>query len=51
MPCWNGLTTIRQPFAELGEAAMTLLVNHLTRADIKVPTTRLMPELIVRQTT
>jgi DNA-binding LacI/PurR family transcriptional regulator len=48
---WNGLTTIRQPFAELGEAAMTLLVNHLTRADIKVPTTRLQPELIVRQTT
>ena len=48
---WNNLTTIRQPFEELGEAAMTLLVNHLTRADIKVPTTRLAPELVVRQTT
>lgn len=46
-----GLTSIAQPFGELGESAMSLLVNHLTDAGIKVPSRRLLPVLKVRKTT
>ncbi len=42
------LTTIAQPFAALGEIAMSLLLNDLVKADIPIDRARLKPRLIVR---
>ena len=45
-----GLTTIAQPFEELGKAAMSMLANRLTGADIPVEKI-IKPQLKIRLTT
>ena len=45
------LTSVNQPFRQLGETAMTLLVNQLTGAKLPIKTLRLQPELFYGQTT
>ncbi|WP_210414641.1 LacI family DNA-binding transcriptional regulator [Microlunatus elymi] len=47
---WAGLTTVRQPIAEMGAAAMRLLLR-LREADRRLPREELATSLIIRDTT
>ena len=49
---WPPLTTVRQPRAELGRAALELLMKQIRGEDIRGQTRVLLPtELVVRQST
>jgi DNA-binding LacI/PurR family transcriptional regulator len=45
------LTTVRQPIEAMGRAAVTLLVNQIERAQVKVEELLYEPELVVRGST
>jgi len=48
---WPGLTTVRQPFDEVAQALVNLLVDRLANPEGSPGSTMLVPRLIVRGST